>query len=84
MVEVWNGDAVPGETSRGAGFESEGVMFKVGDDHFHNLQGETGYPGSTRESIRMVACEDVHEFIFGTAPDSVKEGPDSWNRLSDG
>lgn len=32
MVEVWECDVIPGETSRGAGFEGWDVVSEVGDD----------------------------------------------------
>ena len=67
-MEMWKHDVVPGDTSRGACFESWNVVFEVGDYHLHNLWGKIARLGSIHGSIRMPVCgSDAHELGVGTA-----------------
>ena len=40
-MEVGSGHAVPGEAGRGTRFETWGVIYEVGDDHFQNFHGNS-------------------------------------------
>ena len=39
-VDVWGGDAIPADTSRGASFESRDVVCEMRDKHLHDLWRE--------------------------------------------
>ena len=50
-MDKWDRDVIPGETSRGACFESLNIVFEVGDDHLHDLQRETTWIEGIRGAI---------------------------------
>ena len=74
-MDMWKCDVVPAETSRGARFESRGVVFEVGNDHLHNLRRETAWLGTARGGTRVLVSEDTREFSFGTTPNGDCEEP---------
>lgn len=73
VMKVWSRDVVPGETGRGASFESRRVVYEVGDDHLYDLWKEPMWLGGVRGGIRIPVFEHVLEFGFGTVPDRVRE-----------
>lgn len=71
MVEVRECDVVPGETSRGTGFEGWEVERKVGDDHVHNLGREPARSSRISEDVWVPTKECALEFGLGTIPGDI-------------
>ena len=64
MVEVRSRDVVPGETGRGASFESRNVVCEVGDDHLYDLWREPKWLARVRMDIRIPVRDYTLEFGF--------------------
>ena len=75
-VEMWGHDAVPGEAGQCGRFESQSVVYEVGNNHLHDLWWEIVSLAGVCRSAWVPTYKQVSGTGFGAVPNSAQQGSD--------